>query len=89
MTLRRGRPRDNGGMSDSTESKIERQRRGWLEDGERLKDLEEDYQAAKVTGTLTEELKGQLTETRRTYRTRGEETGKRAGMVAVTTIWWK
>lgn len=89
MTLRRGRPRDNGGMSDSTESKIERQRRGWLEDGERLKDLEEDYQAAKVAGTLTEELKGQLTEARRTYRTRGEETGKRAGMVAVTTIWWK
>jgi len=89
MTLCRGRPRDNCGMSDSTESKTERERRGWLEEGERLKDLEEDCQAAKVAGTLTEELKGQLTETRRAYRTRGEETGKRAGMVAVTTIWWK
>ncbi len=76
-------------MSDSTESKVERERRAWLEDGERLKDLEEDYQAAEVAGTLTEDLKRQLSETRRAYRTRGEETGKRAGMVAVTTIWWK
>jgi hypothetical protein len=76
-------------MSDSTESKIERERRVWLEEGERLKDLEEDYQAARAAGTPTDELKHQLTETRRTYRTRGEQSGKRAGMVAVTTIWWK
>ncbi len=76
-------------MSDSTESKIERERRAWLEAGERLKDLEEDYQAAKGAGTLTDELKHQLTETRQTYRTRGEQSGKRAGMVGVTTIWWK
>jgi hypothetical protein len=76
-------------MSNSTVPKIERGRRAWLEEGERLKDLEEDYQAAKVAGTLTEALKRQLTETRRAYRTRGEGTGKRGGMVAVTTIWWK
>lgn len=76
-------------MSSSTESRIERERRAWLEEGERLKDLEEDYQAAKIAGTLMEELKRQLTETRRAYRTRGEETGMRAGMVAITTIWWK
>jgi hypothetical protein len=76
-------------MSHSAESRIERERRTWLEEGERLKDLEEDYQTAKVTGTLTDELTRRLTEARRRYRTRGEQNGKRAGMVAVTTIWWK
>jgi hypothetical protein len=72
-----------------TESKRELERRDWLQAGERLKDLEEDYQAAKGAGTLTEELTKRLTETRYAYRKRGEETGKRRGLVAITTIWWR
>lgn len=82
------RRRDNEFMSGYTESNRERERREWLEEGERLKDLEEDFSAAKLAGTLTEELRRELSETRRAYRTRGAQTGKRAGIVAVTTIWW-
>jgi hypothetical protein len=81
--------RENQFMSGYSESNRERERREWLEEGERLKDLEEDFSAAKLAGTLTEGLRRDLSETRRAYRTRGEETGKRAGMVAVTTIWWR
>lgn len=76
-------------MSGYSESKRERERREWLEEGERLKDLEEDFSAAKLAGKLTGELRRELRETRRAYRIRGEQSGKRAGMVAVTTIWWR
>ncbi|MGH8924537.1 MAG: hypothetical protein ACRDWA_07890 [Acidimicrobiia bacterium] len=76
-------------MSGYGESTRERERREWLEEGERLKDLEEDFSAAKLAGTLNDELRRELSETRRAYRIRGEQTGKRAGMVAVTTIWWR
>jgi hypothetical protein len=76
-------------MSGYTESKRERERREWLAEGERLKDLEEDFSAAKLAGKLTDELRRELSETRRAYRIQGEQTGKRAGMVAITTIWWR
>jgi hypothetical protein len=76
-------------MSGYTESKRERERRAWLAEGERLKDLEEDFSAAKLAGKLTDELRRELSETRRAYRIQGEQTGKRAGMVAITTIWWR
>lgn len=75
-------------MTGYIESNRERERREWLEEGERLKDLEEDFSAAKLAGKLTDDLRRELSETRRAYRTEGEQTGKRAGMVAVTTIWW-
>ena len=76
-------------MSGYTESNRERERREWLGEGERLKDLEEDFSAAKLAGKLTEQLRRELSETRRAYRIRGEQTGKRAGMAAITTIWWR
>jgi hypothetical protein len=81
--------RENQLMSGYSEPNRERERREWLEEGERLKDLEDDFSAAKLAGTLNEDLRRELSETRRAYRIRGEETGKRAGMVAVTTIWWR
>lgn len=83
------RRRDNEFMTGYTESNRERERREWLEEGERLKDLEENFSTAKLAATLTEELRRELCETRRAYRIRGEQTGKRAGMVAITTIWWR
>jgi hypothetical protein len=76
-------------MAGYTESKREQERRQWLEEGERLKDLEEDFSEAKLAGTLTPDLRQELSETRRAYRLRGEQAGKRAGMVAFTTIWWR
>jgi hypothetical protein len=50
-------------MSAYAESNRERERREWLEKGERLKDLEEDFSAAKLAGTLSEELRRDLSET--------------------------
>ena len=44
---------------------------------------------AKLASTLTEDLRQELSKTRRAYRIKGEETGRRAGMVAITTIWWR
>jgi hypothetical protein len=44
-------------MPGYTESNRERERREWLEEGERLKDPEEDFSAAKLAGTLTKELR--------------------------------
>lgn len=81
--------RDNGFMAGYKEPKREQERRRWLEDGERLKDLEEDFSEAKRSGTLTQALKQELSETRRAYRLQGEQTGKREGMFAFTAIWWR
>jgi hypothetical protein len=72
----------------SKREREERERREWAEKGQRLKDLEEDFSAAKLAGTLTDALRNEMSRTRRAYRQEGEDTGKRAGMVAVTTIWW-
>ncbi len=69
-----------------------RSRRAWTAFGEELKDLEEDYSAAKEagsTGPEFEAIKKKMSDTRRAYRQLGEELGLRSGFTATELPIWR